>query len=273
MNILVDSNIDWESETTTHSITSNGGDSILEPNLSELKEEETLLFLDRMVNASTMELMLSSDNGREKFTNGLATTVDQEETLETQDVNALTSMEDKTDTTFTVAGWTATTVNIKDGNSTQEVSAFQDTHLEMVLGSRLDQEWVATDKFTRLSTLDHTNTDWDSKTLTLETNGHGSSLTKEPNPSEPGLEEIMRSRPKLTHATDVEMLLMWDNGRMRSINELHGTEDQEETLETWEDSALTFTETVTLMEDTFTGGLAIMVSTKAGTSLKRLAAL
>jgi len=63
-----------------------------------------LLFQDKEVNASTMELTLSLDNGEEKSTNGLVITEALERTSETQDANALMSMVEETLTTITAAG-------------------------------------------------------------------------------------------------------------------------------------------------------------------------
>jgi len=85
-------------------ITNSGGDSTLEPNLSDLKTDVTLLFLDKEANASIMEPMLSSDNGEERSINGLVTTEVQEETSETLDASALMSMVEETLTICTVAG-------------------------------------------------------------------------------------------------------------------------------------------------------------------------
>jgi len=160
-------------------------------------------------------------------------------------------------------------LNTKDGSLTPRVSDSQLTHLKTVRNSRSRLECSTTELSTGLSTSDLTNTDLESETLTLVTTSSGSSSTPELTPSEPGLTETRLSPIRLTNDSIVELLPMSDNGEMRSIRELDGTEDQERTLEMLEECASGSMETVTPITDTLPGGTATTISVKLGTSIKR----
>jgi hypothetical protein len=108
--ILVDTNSDSESETTTQLATSNGGPSIPEPTPSEPGPRETMLLPTKEELDSELEsplLFFSTPVITLRKSNG---TVDLEETSETTEVSASMFTVTLTLTTDTSSTGTATTV-------------------------------------------------------------------------------------------------------------------------------------------------------------------
>lgn len=115
-----------------------------------------------------------------------------------------------------------------------------------------------------MNTLVEVNTDLESTTINHGTSDNGGSLTEELEPLDQLLEETMPSPTREDKDSRSTELLSSDNTLVRHTKELLSMEVQSETSETFQDNALMFTETPTLTTDTSSGGLAIMVQTKAG---------
>lgn len=162
----------------------------------------------------------------------------------------------------------ATMVLTKPGTLTKKLLEFHHTHLEMDLDSRSNQECQDTELSSILNTSEETNSDSEFKTTTLMMPDNGSSLIQELRPSELTTEEATLLPTKLVKVTESMLLLPSDHGRVRSTRESPGTMDQEETSETLDANALTFTEDRTDTIDMLSSGTATTASTKPGTLIK-----
>lgn len=108
------------------------------------------------------------------------------------------------------------------------------------------------------------NLDSESKTINHGTSDNGGSLTEELEPLDQFTKETMPSPTREDKDSRSTELLSSDNGLVSLTKELPSMEVLSETSETSQDNALMFTENPTLTTDTSSGGLAIMVQTKAG---------
>jgi len=127
-NTLEDINIDLESKTTTHGISSNGLSSTEDQELSELPQIEEELFQEDKVTDSEMETLLLLESTETKQTKRFPSGPDNTETSETTTDNVSMFTVHLTLTTDTPSGTSAITEETKCGTLIQRPPKCQDTH-------------------------------------------------------------------------------------------------------------------------------------------------